>query len=56
MCEWSEGHCYDGEWLDDQRSDKGIFTFRGQLIYEGEWKEDQKHGQGGNLEVSISKT
>ena len=37
---------YEGEFVDDQMSGKGVFKFASGASYDGEWKDNQYSGQG----------
>ena len=37
---------YEGEFKDDKKHGKGIFTFLDGQKYVGEFKDDKKHGKG----------
>ena len=37
---------YDGEWLNGQRSGKGVEYVNGKKVYDGEWKNGMRNGEG----------
>ena len=43
---WPDGSSYDGEWVDNQMSGRGIFKFVDGRQYFGEWKNNQRDGEG----------
>jgi hypothetical protein len=44
--EWSEGHSYDGYWMDDNRHGRGIQKWTDGSSYDGYWVDDNRHGNG----------
>lgn len=43
---YPNGDRYDGEWKDDQKSEKGTMYYANGGKYEGELKNDEKNGEG----------
>ena len=41
---YTNGHKYDGIWLNKKKHGKGIFTWRTGEVYDGDYKEDKRHG------------
>lgn len=39
------GHCYEGEWKDDQKHGKGKYTCK-EFSYDGEWVDGYMCGKG----------
>jgi hypothetical protein len=37
---------YEGEWRDDKKHGRGIFTWSDGNTYEGDWVVDKRHGRG----------
>lgn len=37
---------YDGEWKNDKKSGKGVYTHGPKERYEGDWDNDMKNGHG----------
>jgi len=37
---YKNGEIYEGEWANDKRNGKGVFTFPDDTSYIGEWKDD----------------
>ena len=37
---------YEGEWKNNMRHGRGIFTKTKEFMYIGEWQDDKKHGYG----------
>ncbi|MDR2590467.1 MAG: hypothetical protein LBC71_05735 [Oscillospiraceae bacterium] len=42
----SDGRIYEGDWVNDRRSGRGVMTHPSGDIYEGEWRNDQYNGWG----------
>ena len=40
------GNRYVGEWVNDKRSGKGVYTFASGDVYEGQWLDGMYHGYG----------
>ena len=43
---WSDGRCYDGEFVDGKKSGNGELTCKNGTKYVGEWKNGKQHGRG----------
>ena len=41
---FSCGNTYDGDWSNDKKNGKGIFTWVDGESYEGDFKNDFRHG------------
>lgn len=40
MCMYLNGEYYDGEWFDDKKNGRGVYTWPSGVRYEGELKND----------------
>lgn len=45
MIKYPDGRIYQGEFLNDMKHGKGVYTWPNGKIYDGEWKEDMYHGR-----------
>ena len=43
---WSDGACYDGEWIDNKAYGFGIFYHSDGDIFQGYWANDKTNGIG----------
>ena len=39
-------HRYVGDWRDNKRCGRGVFTWPDGSYYDGEWESDTRHGKG----------
>jgi hypothetical protein len=44
---WSDGRKYEGDWVEDKRTGKGIYIAKNNAFrYEGDFVDDKPHGKG----------
>jgi hypothetical protein len=43
---YGNGNKYDGDWLDDQRTGKGVFNWKNGDKFDGEFLNGQRNGNG----------
>ena len=43
---YSDGSVYKGDWKENVREGKGVFTWSNGSVYEGDFKSDMFHGTG----------
>lgn len=50
---FANGDEYDGDWVADRKTGKGIYNYADGNRYEGDLLDDKKHGKGKLLPLSL---